>query len=556
MNAVQRCPNGYDHDFVADERGAARGLDRRPAVRRVRGHAADPRDPEALQVRGSRPACTVTSSRDRLVSWPREFYTARGAGPEFSQAKVIDALNTQTAYTDNGFIQPIDWTKGHNDPTKRPVGAQPAGVRQLRDRPERQVRARSEHSPASRGCASTATDPTVDNPTHVSFAPVGHGLEPRPRATHRSICSCATADQQHPVGHELRQRVRAARGRARARVQDVGRLQPRVRRAGVRRRARSTTTLRVRARLADPARVRPRGARSSRRCSGSSSTARCSGTCARAPPVARLVTVLGLLVAIPQILKLWFGQNPQYGTQRDRARAATRVQPVRRPSFVSRDDIATIGDHGRSRSCCSTLLFRYTALGSADARGRREPADDRARRHRRRPREHGVVDALQHPRRARGRAARPAVRRRSRDQLHDARRRRDRRPPCSASLTSIPLAFVGGLGLGVVGEVVDAYLPTNSVLASNLRPVAAVRRAVPGADPLARAAQPARARPTRSPASIRRHRRPPRRCAAAILTNGTRVLGVVVVLGGRLLPLLPRRHELGRRSRSRPRSSR
>ena len=39
-----------------------------------------------------------------------------------------------------------------------------------------------------------------------------------------------------------------------------------------------------------------------------------------------------------------------------------------------------------------------------------------------------------------------------------------------ASLTSIPVAFVGGLALGVIGEVADSYLPTNSVLASNLRP--------------------------------------------------------------------------------------
>src|SRR5207244_8656583 len=39
-----------------------------------------------------------------------------------------------------------------------------------------------------------------------------------------------------------------------------------------------------------------------------------------------------------------------------------------------------------------------------------------------------------------------------------------------ASLTSIPIAFAGGLALGVVGEVVSTYLPTNSVIASNLRP--------------------------------------------------------------------------------------
>ena len=42
---------------------------------------------------------------------------------------MIDALNTQTDYTDNGIIQPIDWTKGHNDPEKHPAVARPARVR-------------------------------------------------------------------------------------------------------------------------------------------------------------------------------------------------------------------------------------------------------------------------------------------------------------------------------------------------------------------------------------------------------------------------------------------
>jgi ABC-type branched-subunit amino acid transport system permease subunit len=39
-----------------------------------------------------------------------------------------------------------------------------------------------------------------------------------------------------------------------------------------------------------------------------------------------------------------------------------------------------------------------------------------------------------------------------------------------ASLTSIPIAFVGGLGLGVLQQILSIYLPTNSVFATNLRP--------------------------------------------------------------------------------------
>jgi len=38
------------------------------------------------------------------------------------------------------------------------------------------------------------------------------------------------------------------------------------------------------------------------------------------------------------------------------------------------------------------------------------------------------------------------------------------------SLTSIPIAFVGALGLGIVQELLNQYLPVNSVIASNLRP--------------------------------------------------------------------------------------
>ena len=38
------------------------------------------------------------------------------------------------------------------------------------------------------------------------------------------------------------------------------------------------------------------------------------------------------------------------------------------------------------------------------------------------------------------------------------------------SLTSLPLAFWGGIGLGVVQELLGGYLPSGSVLSSGLRP--------------------------------------------------------------------------------------
>jgi len=43
-------------------------------------------------------------------------HALRLAGPNFSQQKVIDALNQDTHFDADGMIVPIDWTKQHNDP--------------------------------------------------------------------------------------------------------------------------------------------------------------------------------------------------------------------------------------------------------------------------------------------------------------------------------------------------------------------------------------------------------------------------------------------------------
>src|SRR5207253_7350578 len=80
-----------------------------------------------------------------------------------------------------------------------------------------------------------------------------------------------------------------------------------------------------------------------------------------ASAVAKLVTVLGLLVAIPQILKLWFGQNPQYGTQGIVPNGDHSYNPFG-TVFVSRDDLATIAVTVVA-VVLLTVLFRYTALG-------------------------------------------------------------------------------------------------------------------------------------------------------------------------------------------------
>ena len=145
----------------------------------------------------------------------------------------------------------------------------------------------------------------------------------------------------------------------------------------------------------------------------------------------------------------------------------------------------------------------------------------------------------------------------SEHQLHDARRRRDRRRRCSAALTSIPVAFAGGLGARRRrSRSSTRYLPTNSVLASNLRPALpfvvlflvlifspALRNRRELADPLAGVDPP-------PPAAGRGDAQPLRsRTATRVARRGRRARR-------RLLRLLPRRRRTGSTSRSRRRSSR
>ena len=80
-----------------------------------------------------------------------------------------------------------------------------------------------------------------------------------------------------------------------------------------------------------------------------------------ASAIAKLVTALALLVAIPQILKLWFGQNPAAGTQGIVPNGDTSYNPFG-DVFVSRNDLATILVTLLA-VIALTLLFRYTSFG-------------------------------------------------------------------------------------------------------------------------------------------------------------------------------------------------
>jgi len=125
LNAVQQLPNGYDRALVSKNADLLEGsivipqfvaLENKPQIPEQKKYL------EWMDKIGKAPVEVAT------IGWilADEFVTGlKLAGPEFSQKKVIDGLNSLTDYSDNGFIPPIDWTKQHQDPAKNPSSAGP-----------------------------------------------------------------------------------------------------------------------------------------------------------------------------------------------------------------------------------------------------------------------------------------------------------------------------------------------------------------------------------------------------------------------------------------------
>jgi branched-chain amino acid transport system permease protein len=185
-----------------------------------------------------------------------------------------------------------------------------------------------------------------------------------------------------------------------------------------------------------------------------------------ASSTARLVTVLGLLVAVPQAIDLWFGA-PQPSATGIVPGGLTVYHPLK-GVFLYRDDIATSAITVVI-VIALVVLFRSTALGL---------------------RMRAVVESSRMTELAgvnaelvsmsswmlasfiaglSGVLIAPAL-----GQVNGIFFTPLVVAAISAavlaSLTSIPIAFAGGLGLGVLQQILSIYLPTNSILATNLRP--------------------------------------------------------------------------------------
>ena len=170
MNALQQLPQGYDPDFIAKNGDLLEGA---IVIPQFLAFEHEPQIQEIKDLYKWADKIGVKVSELTAVGWQiaSQLYTGlKGAGPEFSQAKVVAYLNTLTDYSDNGFLQPLDWTRGHIDPITHP---------EARGKQECANFLKVENSkfvpvydePGKPWVCFQLSDPNVDNPVNKSFAP-------------------------------------------------------------------------------------------------------------------------------------------------------------------------------------------------------------------------------------------------------------------------------------------------------------------------------------------------------------------------------------------------
>jgi ABC-type branched-subunit amino acid transport system substrate-binding protein len=170
LQAFQSLPQGYDSEFVAQNgellEGAYVGL-------QFTAFEHEPQIDEIKKLNEWAAKDDVEVTELVAVGWQLGdmLYTGlAGAGPEFTQEKVVNYLNTLTAYTDNGFLDPINWTIGHIDPTNDEsvrIGLECTNYVKVEGGQFVPVFG----EPGKPWVCFDPDDPTVDTPQYLSFAP-------------------------------------------------------------------------------------------------------------------------------------------------------------------------------------------------------------------------------------------------------------------------------------------------------------------------------------------------------------------------------------------------
>jgi ABC-type branched-subunit amino acid transport system substrate-binding protein len=168
MNAVQQLPNGYDASFISKNASIMEG-----DVVTLQFVALEntPRIPAVSQLYKYTAEIGVPVSELTAYGWINADQLYQGlaaAGPHFSQAAVVSALNRMTDFTANGFVPPIDWTTGHIDPQKYPAALSKLDCSNA-------VIVKSGkfvpylNTPDKQWVCFNRNDPSVNNPQHLTF---------------------------------------------------------------------------------------------------------------------------------------------------------------------------------------------------------------------------------------------------------------------------------------------------------------------------------------------------------------------------------------------------
>ena len=345
-DAIQYLPDGYDHSSS------------RATATCSRARSCAPTSPSSSCRGHSRPAWPTTSSGsrqaehqpqrgldERLAQRRPVLNGLKAAGPDFSRQKLIDAINKMTDYTGQRAAERRELDGGAHQSRRHVLPV-------LLDDQEQQVRDELLSQPGKPFICVVDSGREADRPSTPADA---GSRRARLVSNLSNLLQYAVA-----VASRMRVRVRAAGRRADAQLQDVGRVQPGLRGPGLRL-GRGVLRAAPRARLA----AAPGRLRGHRACSASLIAWVLDRFLYRhqrtATPLAKLVTSLGLLVAMPADR----AAGPRAATSQDRPAAAgpgaataidflwpnhgpvrARRQPDRHHRLHRR------GGH-RSSSCCS-----------------------------------------------------------------------------------------------------------------------------------------------------------------------------------------------------------
>jgi ABC-type branched-subunit amino acid transport system substrate-binding protein len=169
LNATQVQPNGYDANFIAQN---AQPLEGSIVLTQFVAFEEQPQIAQVQKLFEWTQKTHVPVKELTAYGWilADQFVTGlKVAGPDFTQQKVIDGLNSLTAYNASGFIPPIDWTKQHNDPEKDPTALSKLDCFDyVKVTAGKFVPLYSQ--PGKPWVCFDRNDPSVDNPQHLSFA--------------------------------------------------------------------------------------------------------------------------------------------------------------------------------------------------------------------------------------------------------------------------------------------------------------------------------------------------------------------------------------------------